>query len=217
MALYHRDVHGAGGQLIDLSLIEPLARLIETSTLAFDQLGISPGRVGNRLDASAPRNAYRTADDRWIAVSSASPSIAKRVFRAIDRPDLAEDPDYVDPVRRQERAGEVDGLVERWIADRTLDEAMLVFDAAEVTAAPVYNAEQLLADTHIRARGTFVRVPDEDFGEVRVQGPVVRMSATPGEVRHLGRGLGADSDAVYTEILGIGTERLAQLRAKGVV
>src|SRR5262245_25433183 len=127
MALYHRDVHGGTGQLVDVNLIEPLARLIETSTLTFDQLGKIPGRVGNRLDATAPRNAYRTADDRWLARSSASPSIAIRVFRAIGQPELAEDPDYVDPVRRQERAREVDGLVERWVAARTLDEAMAVF------------------------------------------------------------------------------------------
>ena len=60
LALYHRDVHGAGGQLIDVNLIEPLARLIETSTLAYSHLGKIPGRVGNLLPASAPRNAYRT-------------------------------------------------------------------------------------------------------------------------------------------------------------
>ena len=104
MALYHRDVHGGGGQLVDVNLIEPLARLIESSTLAFDQLGTVTGRVGNRLDASAPRNAYRTADDKWLAISSASPNIAARVYRAIGRSDLAENPDYVDPVLRQKRA-----------------------------------------------------------------------------------------------------------------
>src|SRR5215204_1302621 len=158
MALYHRDVHGGEGQLVDVNLIEPLARLMESSTLAVDQLGTIPGRVGNRLDASAPRNAYRTADDKWLAISSASPSIAVRVFRAIDRADLADDPDYVDPVRRQERAGEVDDLVAKWVGVRTLGEAMAVFEAAEVTAAPVYDAGQLLADEHLRARGTYVRV-----------------------------------------------------------
>src|SRR5262245_30557905 len=73
MALYHRDVHGAGGQLIDVNLIEPLARLMESQTLTFDQLGTVTQRVGNRLDASAPRNAYHTADDKWLAISSASP------------------------------------------------------------------------------------------------------------------------------------------------
>ncbi len=183
MALYHRDVHGGDGQLIDINLIEPLARLMETATLAYDQLGKIPGRVGNRLDASAPRNAYRTADDKWLAISSASPNIAMRVYRAIGRPELAEDPDYVDPVRRQEHGVEVDELVAEWVAERTLDEAMEVFEAAEVAAAPVYDAQQLLADEHLQARGFFVEVDDPDFGAVTVQAPVARMSETPGRDR----------------------------------
>ena len=149
MALYHRDLHGGEGQLIDVNLVEPLARTIESATLAFDQLGRNPGRVGNALPASAPRNAYRTADDKWMAISSASPTIAVRVFRAIDRPDLAADPDYIDPIRRQERFAEVDGLVGAWVAERTLDEVMKVFLDAEVAAAPIYDAEQLLADEHL--------------------------------------------------------------------
>jgi crotonobetainyl-CoA:carnitine CoA-transferase CaiB-like acyl-CoA transferase len=217
MALYHRDVGGGEGQLVDVNLVEPLARLIESSTLWFDQLGIVAGRVGNRLDASAPRNAYRTTDDRWLAVSSASPSIAVRVFLAIDRPDLAGDPDYVDPIRRQERAGEVDELVAAWVAARTLDEAMRVFEQHDVTAAPVYDAEQLLADEHLQARGTYVTVDDDDLGAVTVQAPVARLSATPGRIDHLGRPLGADNEAVYGGLLGIDAERLAELRAASVI
>ena len=217
MALYHRDVHGGEGQLVDVNLVEPLARLIETSTLAYDQLGIVPRRVGNRLDASAPRNAYRTADDQWLAISSASPSIAVRVFRAIDRADLADDPDYVDPISRQERAVEVDELVAKWVGERTLDEAMSTFEAAEVTAAPVYDARQLRDDEHLRARGTFVPVEDDDFGTVTVQAPVAQLSGTPGRVDHLGRALGADNDAVYGELLGLDADRLAALRAEGVI
>jgi crotonobetainyl-CoA:carnitine CoA-transferase CaiB-like acyl-CoA transferase len=217
MALYHRDARGAEGQLIDVNLIEPLARLIESSTLAFDQLGVVPGRVGNRLDASAPRNAYRTVDDHWLAISSASPSIAARVFRAIDRPDLADDPDYIDPVRRQERAGEVDDLVAKWVGERTLAEAMAVFEAAEVTAAPVYDAPQLLADEHLRARGTYLTVDDPDFGPTTVQAPVAQLSGTPGRVEHLGRALGADNDAVYGDVPGLDPERIAALRADGVI
>ncbi len=217
MALYHRDLHGADGQLVDINLIEPLARLIETSPLTFDQLGVVPGRVGNALPASAPRNAYRTADGRWMAISSASPTIAVRVFRAIGRDDLADDPDYVDPIRRQERFAEVDALVGDWVAERTLDEVMKVLLDAEVAAAPIYDAEQLLADEHLAARGTFRRVDDPDLGPVRVQSPVVQMSDTPGRVDHLGRGLGADNDAVYGELLGLGPERLAELREHRVI
>ncbi len=217
MALYHRDVHGGVGQLVDVNLIEPLARLIESSTLSFDQLGIAPGRVGNRLDASAPRNAYRTADDKWLAISSASPSIAMRVFRAIDRAELADNPDYVDPIRRQERAVELDELVAKWVGARTLDEAMRVFEAAEVTAAPVYDAQQLLADEHLRARGTYLTVDDPDLGPMTVQGPVVQLTETPGRIEHLGRALGADNEAIYCGLLGLDPERLADLQKASVI
>jgi crotonobetainyl-CoA:carnitine CoA-transferase CaiB-like acyl-CoA transferase len=217
MALYHRDLHDGGGQLVDVNLIEPLARLIETSTLAYNQLGVIAGRVGNFLEASAPRNAYRTSDDKWLAISSASPNIAMRVYRAIDRPDLAEDPDYVDPIRRRARAGEVDKLVSEWVSQHTLDEAMNVFEAAEVAAAPVYDAQQLLADEHLRARGSFVEVDDPDFGRTTVQGPVAVMTETPGRVAHLGRSIGADNEAVFGDLLGVDPQRLAALRDAGVI
>jgi len=217
MALYHRDVRGGGGQLIDVNLIEPLARLIETSTLTYNQLGKIPGRVGNRLDASAPRNAYRTADDQWVAISSASPNLVVRIYRAVDRADLAEDPDYIEPVRRRDHALEIDQAVADWIAKRTLDDVMAVFEAAEVAAAPIYDARQLLADEHLRARGTFIQVDDPDFGTATVQGPVVVMSETPGRVDHLGQDLGADNDAIYGGLLGIDAEHLAALRASGTI
>src|SRR5579862_2192295 len=217
MALYHRDVHGGGGQLVDVNLIEPLARLIESSTLAYDQLGIVRGREGNRLDASAPRNAYRTSDDHWLAMSSASPNIVVRVYRAIGRPDLASDPEYVDPVRRQAHAREVDELVAGWVRERTLEEAMKVLGAAGAAAAPVYDAPQLLADEHLSARGSFLRVDDPDLGPITVQAPVARMSGTPGRVAHLGRALGADNDDVFGGLLGVPSERLAALRAAGVI
>jgi crotonobetainyl-CoA:carnitine CoA-transferase CaiB-like acyl-CoA transferase len=217
MALYHLDVHGAGGQLVDVNLIEPLARLIETSTLTYSQLGKVPGRVGNLLPASAPRNAYRTADDKWVALSSASPNIALRVFRAIDRPELAENPAYADPVERQRRAVEVDGLVAGWVAQRPLSDVMDVFARAEVAAAPIYDAEQLMADDHLRARGTFVSVDDPDLGPMTVQAPVAHLSDTPGEVRHLGRPLGADNDDVFGGLLGIEAGRRAALRASGTI
>ena len=216
-ALYHRDVHGGGGQLVDVSLVEPLARLVEQATLAYDQLGQIQGRTGNRADASAPRNAYRTSDDKWIAISSASSSIAARLYRAIDRPDLANRPEYVDPIPRQARADEINALVAAWICERTLADAMRVFLAEHVAAAPVYDAAQLMADEHLRARGVFVSVDDPDLGEMTVQAPVARLSETPGRIDHLGRALGADNEAVYRDLLGLDDDRLADLRSAGTI
>ena len=186
MALYHRDLHGGTGQLVDVNLVEPLARLIETSTLAYSHLGIVPGRTGNRLDASAPRNAYRTADGRWVALVAASRNIVMRLYHAVDRPDLAEDEDYVDPIRRQAHGDEIDehcGGVDQ--DARALGDVMRVFEDADVAAAPVYDAEQLLADTHFA--GPRVRsssVDDPDLGSMTVQAPVAppERDAGPGRV-----------------------------------
>ena len=79
MALYRRDTQvgpgGGRGQLIDINLIEPLARLLEQSVLTYDQLGTIPVRTGNRWDISAPRNTYRTSDGRWLAMSGSAPTI----------------------------------------------------------------------------------------------------------------------------------------------
>ncbi len=217
MALYDRDLRGGSGQLVDVNLVEPLARLLETATLAYSHLGIVKGRVGNLLPASAPRNAYQTSDGRWVAISSASPNIARRLYRAIGRPDLAENPDYVEPVTRQARALEIDTLVAGWISARPLDDVMAAFERAEVAAAPVYDARQLLADEHLRARGSFVQVPDPDLGTMTVQAPVVVLSETPGGIDYLGRALGADNEAVYGDLLGLDGERLEALAAAGTI
>jgi crotonobetainyl-CoA:carnitine CoA-transferase CaiB-like acyl-CoA transferase len=217
VALYHRDRHGGEGQLVDVSLIEPLARLVETATLAFSHKGIVPGRVGNMLPASAPRNAYATADGKWVAISGASPNIARRLFQCIGRPDLSDNPEFSEPIRRQANAVELDGIVAGWIAARTLNEAMAMLEAAEVAAAPVYDAEQLLADEHMRARGTFLELADPELGTMTVQAPVARLSETPGVVEFLGRERGADNEAVFGGLLGIGAERLEALRSTGTI
>jgi crotonobetainyl-CoA:carnitine CoA-transferase CaiB-like acyl-CoA transferase len=94
---------------------------------------------------------------------------------------------------------------------------MKVFLAEGVAAAPIYDSQQLLADEHLRARGTFVTVDDPDLGAMTVQAPVARLSETPGHIDHLGRALGADNDTVYRDLLGLDEERLAALRAAGTI
>jgi crotonobetainyl-CoA:carnitine CoA-transferase CaiB-like acyl-CoA transferase len=217
MALYHRDVHGAPGQLIDINLIEPLARLIEQPVLTYDQLGTVPGRTGNRWDISAPRNTYQTKDGHWLAMSGSAPTIAMRALRAVGRPELTTDPKFAEAQQRLRNAAEIDAIMADWIAQHTLDDAMTVFEEAQVAAAPVYDAELLLADPQLQAREVYASYPDEDFGTMRVQGPVPRLSVTPGRVDHLGPALGAHNDEVYGKLLGLDAERRRELHEHGVI
>jgi crotonobetainyl-CoA:carnitine CoA-transferase CaiB-like acyl-CoA transferase len=217
MALYHRDVHGAGGQLIDINLIDPLARLLEQTLLGYDQLGLVPRRAGNRWDISAPRNTYRTSDGRWLAMSGSSPALALRVFRAIGRADLVTDADFSDPQRRLARAGEVDLVVADWVATKTLVEAMEILEGEEVAAAPVYDIEDLVTDDQLKHREVFVSVDDDELGPMTVQAPVPRFSETSGAICHLGPRLGQHNAEVYGELLAMSTSDLADLHARGVL
>lgn len=217
MALYHRDVHGGPGQLIDINLVDPLTRLLEQTLLSYDQLGVVAQRAGNRWDISAPRNTYRTADGKWLAMSGSSPALALRVFRAIGRPDLVDDADFGDPQRRLARAREVDEVVADWVSRQTLDEAMKVFDAEQVAAAPVYDITDLIADEQLRHREVFVGVADGELGSMTVQAPVPRFSEAAGRVDHLGPRLGEHNAEVYGELLGLTTDDLSDLRSRGVL
>lgn len=217
MALYHRDVHGGPGQLIDVNLIDPLARLLEQTLLGYDQLGLVPTRAGNRWDISAPRNTYRTADGRWLAMSGSSPALALRVFRAIGRADLVDDADFSDPQRRLARAREVDRVVADWVATKTLAEAMAVFDAEQVAAAAVYDITDLVADEQLAHREVFVKIGDDELGAMTVQAPVPRFSDATGRVDHLGPRLGEHNAEVYAELLGLTQTDIDDLHARGVL
>ena len=216
-ALYHRDAHGGTGQLIDVNLIEPLARLLEQPVLTYDQFGTIPNRTGNRWDISAPRNTYRTKDDRWLAMSGSAPSIAMRALRAVGRADLTTDPRFAEAQQRLRNAAEIDKVIADWVTEHTLDEAMAVFEEAQVAAAPVYDAEQLLADPQLRARNVYRTMADPELGRMTVQAPVPRLSATPGRLDHLGPALGQHTDEVLGELLDLSDTDLNFLRENGVI
>jgi len=150
-------------------------------------------------------------------MSGSSPALALRVFRAIGRDDLAQDVDFSDPQRRLARAQDVDEVVAKWVSSKTLAEAMEVFDAAEVAAAPVYDIADLVADEQLQHRGVFVSVDDGDLGAMMVQAPVPKFSESPGRVEHLGPALGEHNAEVYGELLGLTVSEIDDLHVAGVL
>ena len=124
LALYHRDTDGGTGQVIDLSLLEPLLGILGPGPSAYDQLGVVPGRNGNRSTNNAPRNTYLTRDGRWVAISASATSVASRVMHLVGRPDLAEQPWFGSAGERVTHGDEIDDAVAAWILGRDLDEVM---------------------------------------------------------------------------------------------
>lgn len=216
-ALYHRDVNGGSGQYIDVSLLEPIFNILGPEPLQYDQLGEVPERVGNQSRISAPRNVYQTRDGRWLALSASAQRVAMRAFEAIERPDLQDDPRFLDNERRVDNADELDEIIQDWIGERSRETVLERFDEFDVPVAPVYNIADIMADEHYRAREAIVTVEDRELGDARVQGVVPKLSETPGGVEFLGPEKGADNGAVYGELLGYDPELLDRLEADGVI
>jgi crotonobetainyl-CoA:carnitine CoA-transferase CaiB-like acyl-CoA transferase len=214
MALYHRDARGGSGQEIDLSILEPLVTALGPQPIVYDQLGEIQPRTGNRSVNNAPRNTYRTADGRWVAVSTSANSVAERVMRLVGRPELAEEPWFATGAGRAEHGDLLDGVVADWVRARSRDDVLDAFTEAGAAIAPVYDVAELMADPQVIARELITAVEDPDLGRVRMQNVLYRMAETPGSIRFTGRRLGADTDAILGEELGI---ELDELRERGVV
>jgi crotonobetainyl-CoA:carnitine CoA-transferase CaiB-like acyl-CoA transferase len=215
-ALHYRDANGGRGQVIDLAIIEPILMVLGAQATAYDALGLVPERTGNRSPNNAPRNAYRTRDGHWVAVSTSANTVAARVMRLVGHPDVIEEPWFGNQAERADRAEMLDQMVGGWIAEREMETVMREFEAAGAAVAPIYDIAQVVADRQFQALGTFLRLPDEELGSVLVQNVIARLSDTPGRVRWPGRRLGQDNEVVFGE-LGHGAEELARLRAEGVI
>jgi crotonobetainyl-CoA:carnitine CoA-transferase CaiB-like acyl-CoA transferase len=212
-----REVERGGkGQVIDLPLLDPIISILGPDAAIYRTTGEKPQRTGSRSLTTSPRNVYGTKDGRFIAISASIQVMAERLFRAIGREDMIDDPRFRTNTDRVRNIDECDGAVAAFIAARTLDENMAVFQAAEVTANPVYEIDQLIADEHVQARGIIVEAPDEEAGSVLMHNVIPRLSGTPGRLRHPAPSLGQHTREVLQEI-GYTTERIAGLAADGVV
>jgi crotonobetainyl-CoA:carnitine CoA-transferase CaiB-like acyl-CoA transferase len=185
-------VHSGRGQVVDVNLLESLFQLMGPLITAHHLLGYAQPRLGSGIPYSVPRGTYRTADDRWVAISTSAESVAARVMALVGAGDDARFATFAGRVEHRE---EVDALVARWVGERTEDEVMAAFAEAQAAVAPVMTMADIAADPHYAARRAIVEVDG-----VPMQGLVARLSATPGRIRWAGRPLGADTDAVLDEI-----------------
>jgi crotonobetainyl-CoA:carnitine CoA-transferase CaiB-like acyl-CoA transferase len=216
-ALFNRERNGGVGEDIDVDLVQSMIPALGSMVVHYDTLGVVPKRRGNRSTWTVPRNSYRTKDDRWVVLSGAASAAVMRLFRAIGRPDLAEDPSLATNMDRIKRVEEIDGIVAEWIGRHTQQEVLAVFEEAKVVAGPILDVEQLINDEHAKARNWFVRMPDEQLGSILLQNVVPRLTNFPGRLRWAGQpSVGADTAAVLAEI-GYKAEEIAKFKADGVI
>lgn len=216
VALREAETKGGKGQIIDLSLLEPMHSVIGADAAAFKASGVVPRRQGSRSNITSPRNVYRTRDDKWICISGSMQSMAERLYAAVGVPDMTNDPRFATNSARLANNEEAERPIREFIAGHDCGECLAVFAAAEVTAAPIYAIDEFLADAHVREREVVVDVPDGEIGSVTMHNVIPRLSATPGALRRPAPRLG-EHTAEVLERLGIDPATLAELRRERIV
>ncbi|GAA2077849.1 CoA transferase [Streptomyces albiaxialis] len=214
-ALAGRDRTGRG-QVVDMAIIEPMLTVLGPQPIWYDQLGYVQPRTGNRSANNAPRNTYRTADGRWLAVSTSAQSIAERVMRLVGRPEFIEEPWFATGAGRAAHAEELDEAVGGWIARHEEAEVVRAFEEAQAAVAPVFDVRDVMENEQYRALGSITEVEDADLGTVKMQNVLFRLSETPGAIKWAGRAHGADTDEVLSG-LGLSEAEIAALREEGAL
>lgn len=205
MALRHRDATGAG-QVVDLSILEPILTAVGPGPTMYQQLGLIGERHGNRSTNNAPRNTYLTKDGKWVAVSTSAQRIAEKVMELVGHPEVIAEPWFASGSTRAQHVDELDAYVGDWVADRNREDVLEAFSAVGAAVAAVYDARDIVEDPHIRETNMLLEVEDEDLGPVLQHNVLFRMSKSPGRIRFTGRALGKDTDAILTEIGYAGTD-----------
>jgi crotonobetainyl-CoA:carnitine CoA-transferase CaiB-like acyl-CoA transferase len=216
IALREIELRGGEGQVIDLSLLEPMHSILGAEAAWHKVTGSVRDRVGSGSNTSAPRNVYATKDGKWLAMSGSMQSMAERIFRTIGRPDMVDDPKYRTNGDRVKNRKEVDEIVGGWIGARTLDECMEIFERESVTVAPVYDIAQIVEDRHFQEREIIVDLPDADMGTVPMHNIVPKMSGTPGGFKRKAPDLG-EHNAEILGALGFSDEEIDNLTARGAI
>ncbi len=215
VALYHRARTGEG-QIVDGSLLATGITYMQALLAERSVMGIDRGQPGNAAFYSAPADTYRTKDG-WIVVQTIGGEMFARWAGLVGREDLIGDPRFGDDLLRADHRATITEAMNVWLSSRSTAEALAELQAARVPAGPVLELAEVLEDPQVEARELLRYVDYPGAGKpVPLANTAVRLSATPGGIRHRAPLLGEHTDEVLREI-GYSDEQIAGLRAAAVV
>jgi len=217
VALREVEVNGGKGQVIDLPLFDPMFIAMGPQAASYQASGKVRDRTGSRSTTAAPRNVYQTKDGSWVSMSASTQKMSERVFRAIGRADLIDNPRYRTNADRVKNAAELDAIIGEFIAKMDIEEALDFFDKAEVTVGPVYDISQLMKHHYIAGREILANYPDDQMGKIAMHAVTPRLSGTPGAIRQPAPTLVGEHNAEILGALGLSAAELDRLAAADVV
>ena len=214
-ALYYRKVSGEG-QAIDISMQDGIWAMVFPDRANYFDTHIVPIRSGNKLSSSAPFGAYNAKDGSVVICTITDPQWQK-VLQAMGREDLIGEQRYATRENRTKNMDEVDGLVQAWCKEKTVEEVFAILKKFQVPCSPLPTFDQVASDPQLLSRDMIVEVDQPVSGKVKLIGSVYKMSKTPGDRKKRAPEVGEHNEEVYSGLLGIDAEEIRKLKEESVI
>jgi len=215
-ALHHREKTGQG-QVIDTALYEAVLQVMEGLVPEYDYNGFIRERSGSILPGIAPSNVYSCKDGPFM-IGANNDAIFARLTVAMDRPELAQDPEYKTHLARGRNQTVLDQMINEWTATLTIEQVDALMIEHSIPAGRVYTAKDMLDDPHFKAREAIVEVETEGHGTIKMQNAFPRFSKSASGIRRSAPAKPGQHNAeIFGEILGWDDEALANHGKNGFI
>ena len=215
VALYNRDILGGKPQEIDVSIYESLFRQQEMILADYHVNGRIRERSPLIGGAAGPSGTFKTKDGKWVIVVTPNDKVFSYLCKAMGRDDILEQYGYMDS--RFAVTDMLNQLVSDWIASLDYSELSQKCEKEKFPISLIYNIEDIVNDEHYQARKSFIDVPVEDFGSMKMPAVTPVLSETPGEVLWPGAEIGAYNKEIYSGLLGIDDAALSVLKERKII
>lgn len=209
-----------GGQVIDVSLYEPLFGYLGGEFLTYTLTGEIPEPIGNELRSAAPRNNYRTKDGKWIAMSCSAQKPWETLAKVMGREELIDEPRFKtngDRIKLENRI-QLNKIIEEWYLTMTEEEVLIICRREGITAGPIPTMEAIARDEHYKERQTVVEMEDPATGiMLKIPNVVFRLMGSPGKIRFPGLPHGSANDVIYKDLLGRSVEEIQKFKEEGSI
>jgi crotonobetainyl-CoA:carnitine CoA-transferase CaiB-like acyl-CoA transferase len=216
LAALHARQQTGRGQFLDVSMLEGQLGILSGMIGAFLADGIVPGPLGTAYGALLPYQTFRTRT-RDIAIGIGSDKLWRTFCPLVGLPQLVDDPRYVTNARRNANRMSLVAALQEAFLTRTYEEWEAVLLPAGIPMGAINTIDQVVGHAQVRARGSLVESTHPVAGSIRMTGPPVRMSDTPGKVRTPAPLLGEHTEEILRDRLGIRSEEVSRLKNAGIV
>ena len=216
MAVIASKKNQIGGQVIDLSLFEPLFSILGPWAASYKISGKTPPRIGNRSNVAAPRGIYKTKDNKFVSLSASMQSMWEKLAITIGAQELINDPKFLTNSDRLSNQDDLDDVISNFIKKFDRDPLLKLFSEEGITVGPVLDISEIIEHPYVLDRKILIEHYNNNYGNILMHQAFPRLSKTPGKVKSSAPSIGENTNDILKEI-GLTKSQIEKLRKNKII